>query len=82
MMSECRRGKLKCPMATQETQTDISKVKTTTLRVRMMVYNADGTSDPETPIVQSDEPFFGGDEMVIQAWNLTRDLRRHQETEQ
>jgi hypothetical protein len=65
----------------QADNTDISKVKTSPLRVKMVIYDGTETT-PENPIVQSDEPFYGSYEMMMQARSLTRNLRRHLETEQ
>jgi hypothetical protein len=40
----------------------------------------DGTA-PEEPIIMSDEPFYGPDEVQLQAGNLARHFQRHQETD-
>lgn len=51
------------------------------LRVRMVVYDK-SIASYEDPEVWSDEPFYGADEMAIQAANLARELQKRQASDQ
>jgi len=49
--------------------------------VKMVIYDNVNTN-PDAPEVWLDEPFYGPDEIEIQARNLARQLRRKLEAEQ
>jgi hypothetical protein len=50
-------------------------------RVRIVIYD-NVNSTPENPEFKSDEPFYGEDEMSVQAYSLARQFRRKNEAEQ